>query len=198
VRQGISTTALAEFSSGLKHYLIDPHTRPFVCTGSPLQCRSFIVGLNAATRLREPFWAYWSDETGFDRAKFDSDYSQERRRKGNRPVIEAIGKEIGPCLETNLYAMPTRKAKELTAADREKPIIEYLFRSIKPALVFVHSNEPMRFFATATGCGVITPEGRRARWHGHEFWLAGRSGPLYTLGAAKGTALGASLAKHLV
>jgi len=42
---------LREFRVGLKTHLTDPHSRPFVCTGSPLECRAFIVGLNAATRL---------------------------------------------------------------------------------------------------------------------------------------------------
>lgn len=194
---------LREFKDGLKPYLANPYARPFVCTGSPLDCRSFIVGLNAATRLCT-FCSYWLDEKGFNREKFEVDYDRVRQRmgkqksKGNRPVIKAIGEKIGPCLETNLYATPTRQATELTAADRKAPIIEYLFRAIQPKLVFVHSNEPIRFFVEATGCDGFTSEVKRARWQGHEFLLYGRPGPLYTLGTKKGAILGAELAKHLV
>jgi hypothetical protein len=63
-------SALAAFRKGLLDRLSDNHARPFVCHGSPLECRVFVVGLNAATRLDQPFTAFWSDETGFDRDAF--------------------------------------------------------------------------------------------------------------------------------
>ena len=88
---------LREFKAGLNPYLeVDCCARPFVCTGSPLECRSFVVGLNVATRLRNPFSSYWSDDTGFDRKRFEDDHREERSRRGNRPRIEAIAKEIAP------------------------------------------------------------------------------------------------------
>ena len=117
-----------------------------MCDGSPLECQSIIVGLNAATRLNKPFSSYWSDETGFLLAKFHEDY--ERPRRGNRPVIGSISREIQPCLETNLYAVPSRKARHLTKADREFSALESLFLSMRPRLVLVHGNEPVRFFET--------------------------------------------------
>jgi hypothetical protein len=123
-----------------------PYARPFVCTGSPLSCRSFIVGLNAATRLHNPFTSYWSDQEGFDREAFDRDYATARSRKGNRRPIEAISRQLNDCLETNLYAIPTKKARDLTAKDRASPIIEYLIQTIRPKLVFVYSGEPIAFF----------------------------------------------------
>jgi hypothetical protein len=191
---------LRAFKAGLEACLsADPSARPFVCTGSPLECRSFIVGFNAATRLRNPFSSYWSDSTGFDRQKFDADYREMRPRtsRGNRPRIEALAKEIGPCLETNLYAIPSRRAGQLTKDNRRNPIICYLFRAIRPELVFVHSNEPIRFFEEKTGCSGFTFEVKRARWQGHDFWLFGRPGPLYTLRIEDAAACGAKLAKHL-
>jgi hypothetical protein len=66
------TMALAEFRRGLERYVQNPYARPFVCTGSPLNCRSFIVGRNAATRLSKPFKSYWSDQDGVDRKAFDT------------------------------------------------------------------------------------------------------------------------------
>jgi hypothetical protein len=130
---------LRGFKGGLDAYLTHPHARPFVCTGSPLKCRSFIVGLNAATQLKGTFSDYWSESTGFDRDRFNNDYCMERSLRGNRLRIEAIAKEIEPCLQTNLYATPSRKARQLT--DRREPIISYLFKTIRPELVFVHSSE---------------------------------------------------------
>jgi len=108
---------LREFKAGLDARVADPYVRPFVCTGSPLDCRSFIVGINAATRLNT-FSSYWSNIDGLCRKKFEADYDKVRSRRGNRPVIEAIAGKIGPCLETNLYAIPTKKAKQLTNDDR--------------------------------------------------------------------------------
>jgi hypothetical protein len=168
---------LQAFMAELEPYLsADQYMRPFVCTGSPLECRSFIVGLNAATQLREPFLSYWSDDRGFDRRKFNHDYLVTRRRRGNRPRIEAIAEQLAPCLETNLYATPTSKAKQLTKDDCDAPIISYLFAAIKPAAVFVHSDEPIHFFARQTGCSEFTSAVKQAVWQGHKFWLYGRPG----------------------
>ncbi len=188
---------LREFREGLEFYLKDSHTRPFVCTGSPLECRAFFVGLNAATRPTDPFSSYWSDSTGFDRRKFEDDYRRHRSRSGNRPRIEAIAKAMQPCLETNMYAIPTPKAKQLTGEHRQNPMICYLFRAIRPEVVFVHSNEPIRFFEEKTGCNDFTCEVKRARWQGHEFWLLGHRGPLFTSSIDRAATYGAQLAEHL-
>ena len=184
-----------EFRAGLEPFLKDDHSRPFVCNGSPLKCHAFIVGLNAATRLHEPFSSYWSDEAGFLLKKFSDDYP--RRRRGNRPVIESISRELQPCLETNLYAKPSKSARNLTEADRKYSVIEYLFCAIRLRLVFVHSNEPIEFFKSRTGSLDLGCEAKPARWHGHEFLLSARPGPLYILGTKGGSILGRRLAGFL-
>ena len=189
--------SLAEFRSGLDSYLTGPNARPFVCDGSPLLCRSFIVGLNAATQLQKPFSTFWSNDTGFNRSAFEQDYDQARSRKGNRRVIEAISSRLGACLETNLYSVPTKKARQLTAKDRDRPIIEYLFRAIKPKLVVAHSNEPVRFFKENAACEEFTRNVQRACWQGHEFLIFGRPGPLYTMSTEDAQALGERLRQHL-
>jgi hypothetical protein len=122
---------------------------------------------------------------------------RRRTGTGNRPRIDAISKEIEPCLETNLYAIPSKSAKQLTKDDKQNSIICYLFRAIRPELVFVHSNEPIHFFEERTGCRGITSELKRAHWQGHDFWLFGRRGPLFTLSIEKSATLGACLARRL-
>jgi hypothetical protein len=189
---------LQAFRAGLEPYLLaDQYVRPFVCAGSPLECQSFIVGLNAATQLRKQFLCYWSDDCGFDRRKFNDDYAVTRRRRGNRPRIEAIAEQLAPCLETNLYATPTLKAKQLTKDNRDAPVICYLFATIRPTAVFVHSDEPIHFFARQTGCSEFTSAVKQAVWQGHKFWLYGRPGPLYTASIAEAKACGAKLAEYL-
>jgi hypothetical protein len=177
------TTGLAEFRLGLEPYVQDAYARPFVCTGSPLKCRSFIVGLNAATKLPKPFKYYWSDQEGFDREAFERDYAEGRLAEGRPPKsptrlrIEAMSRQLGHCLETNIYATPTPSGSDLTAKDRQLPIIEYLFRAIRPRIVFVYSADPIRFFEGATGCHGFTEKVKRAKWQGHEFLVFGRRGP---------------------
>jgi hypothetical protein len=131
--------------------------------------------------------------------EFDRDYREARLRTGagNRPRIEAIAKEIGPSLETNLYAIPSKKATQLTKDDRRNPIICYLFRAVRPKLVFVHSNEPIDFFKKRTGCNDFTSKVRRVSWQRHDFWLFGRPGALYTLSIEDAANCGRELAAYL-
>lgn len=193
-------TPLRAFREGLGLDL-SRDVRPFVCSGSPLDCRTFIVGLNAATSLGQPFSNYWNDVIGFDRTKFDTDYfcaRKETRRAGtgNRRVIAAISRHIQPCLETNIYPTPTRRARDLTPAMR-RPILPYLLETIRPELIFVHSKPALQFLSDLTGRKTITIEPRRVRVNGHEFWLSGRPGPLYTLSSTAAGEIGQMLAEHL-
>ena len=123
--------------------------RPFTCDGSPLNCRIFIVGLNSATQLGHPFFTrYWNDVHGFDRDTFERDYVSVRKKGGTRPRIESFVKGAFPvpCMETNIYAVPTKKASQLKSSDKNTDIIEYLIKTIRPAGIFVYTNEPIEFF----------------------------------------------------
>jgi hypothetical protein len=95
------------------------------------------------------------------------------------------------------YAVPTRSAKQLTKDSRQAPIIGNLFPTIRPAAVFVHSDEPVRFFARQTGRPGFTDEVKLAGWQGHRFWLYGRPGPLYRARIADAVACGRKLAAYL-
>ena len=55
--------------------------RPFVCDGNPCDCKAFIVGINPASRVS--FWAFWSDETGFDKKSWLARYVAEREHVGS-------------------------------------------------------------------------------------------------------------------
>ena len=60
---------LSKFRSELDKLLPSPISRPFLCDGSPLKCRIFIVGTNSAREVEKPFWSYWSDSYGFKKAR---------------------------------------------------------------------------------------------------------------------------------
>ena len=84
---------LKRFREGLEPLMPSPEARPFTCTGSPLECRLFIVGLNPAPPLKQDlFGRYWSDDSSFLRKVFEADYSQRRkapvRDKSPLPVGE--------------------------------------------------------------------------------------------------------------
>ena len=57
---------LKQFESELRSLTGPSALRPFVCDGSPLTCRVFIVGINPATSMTTDFWQFWRAGTGFD------------------------------------------------------------------------------------------------------------------------------------
>ena len=113
-----NTDKLRRFRKRVERCMRHKDIRPFTCSGSPYCCRIFIVGLNSATRLKPFFETYWSDDSGFLRDRFEEDYQKIRKKRGVRPRIEAFvdGVRPIPCLETNLYAVPTKRSSQLKLA----------------------------------------------------------------------------------
>jgi hypothetical protein len=58
--------------------------RPFVCRGSPLRCKVFIVEYNPATPMKEThFWNdFWDDNIGFKYDKWSDAYKKARQLAG--------------------------------------------------------------------------------------------------------------------
>jgi len=191
-------SALADFRVGLESLALDPDDRPFLCSGSPLECRAFVVGFNPATTVPGGFWQFWSDETGYDREAFMRAYLATRSLRGGRPRIEAISGALpkAACLETNILSLPTAKASDLAASRKTTAVFEYLFDKVRPQIVFLHSNGPIAYLERATG-SAATSEPRRANWRGHEFMLVGRPGPLWRAKIDDAKALGTRMATLL-
>jgi hypothetical protein len=195
--------SLLEFRLTLEQMMPVQGLRPFICAGSPLDCSAFIVGLNPATAMAGSFWQYWSDAEGFRRSVFVGDYLKKRRLvtpRGNRARIERIVEQLpaGACLETNIYSMPTRRAADLRCPDRHTEIFEFLFFTIKPRVVFAHSNGPIAYFRRHTGVDHPCDERpERASWKGHGFWFLGSAGPLYRLAYSAAGEIGRTLARTL-
>ena len=174
---------LKSFREGLERLMPNPRARPFTCKGSPLECRLFIVGLNPATQLKQDFFrCYWNDDSGFRRDIFEDDYLNRRKKQGTRPKIEAFVEAASPvpCLETNIYAAPTKKASQLSLEDKNTDIIEYLLKTIRPAGVFVYTQEPIEFFQKISDCNsIVGEEPKLVEMFGQPTQLLGAPGPLW-------------------
>jgi hypothetical protein len=181
---------LTTFRERLQDLMTDPKSRPFVCDGSPLECSVFVVGFNPATEMDQPFWTYWSDSSGFDKSAFIRDYLVKRglhEPKGVRARIERIVSQLPPgaCLETNICSKPTKTAAELRPGDRTTAIFDFLLGTIRPRVVYVHSNDPIAYFERVTGtAGFDSGSLKPATIGGHSFLLLGTRGPLFRMGFA--------------
>ena len=144
-------------------------SRPFVCEGSPFECEVFLVGLNPASAMSGDFWEFWSDDYGFDKRGWFEAYKQERRNRplapgkkrkneisNTRSIIEWVIEEAHPvkCLETNIYAKPSKDKKELKAflktlgLEEQKRLIapfDYLLQQIKPKLVVAYGDDAVKY-----------------------------------------------------
>ncbi|WP_051254381.1 hypothetical protein [Arenibacter latericius] len=153
---------LIEFENNLREKLKNyDKPRPLICEGNPLECRIFIVGINAATEMNNDFWSFWSTENGFNKAEWFESYILERKLKPLKPNktrrnklsntrqrIEWIIESTKPLkiLETNLFVKATPTADELKSEDRESSVFEYLLETIKPKILFIHGNEVIEYF----------------------------------------------------
>lgn len=148
---------IAEFESKLVALIGQPSSlRPFVCDGSPLECRAFIVGFNPATSMSGDFWQFWSPDHGFNKGAWFESYKQERQLRPLKPgktrrnpisntrrVIAWVLEEANPirCLETNIYAAATEKAVDLNANNRITAPFDFLLEQIQPRIVVVHGKD---------------------------------------------------------
>lgn len=167
-------TALDQFEAKLKHLIGErADVRPFVCNGSPLTCKAFIIGFNPATEMAINFWDFWRSGFGFERDAWFAEYKAERQRRplsagkqsrpavsNSRRVIEWIIQEAAPVsiLETNLFALPTERARYLEAKDKNMSPFDLLMEWIKPEVIVVHGNEAKEELRKRKICATIIEE----------------------------------------
>ena len=148
---------LTNFAARLKLLIGDPCSgRPFVCTGSPLACRVFIVGQNPV-RETTNFWRYWSDDDGMNRAAWRERYLAKNALSPTRKRIERLADLISaPVLETNIWCVEAGSGKHLTRADRSTAVFEMLLEQIRPAVVVAHGSKAISLLGQmSTGAQVI-------------------------------------------
>lgn len=136
--------------------ITDEHAanRPFVCDGSPLECRVFVVGFNPVSSV--PFWPFWQPPRGFDKASWNAEYLRIKGKwSQTRLRINRLSQALMPhasCLESNIYSYPSRNEKSLVALRRDTRVFEFLLKAIRPMVVLFHGKK-----ATSFGMSLDAP-----------------------------------------
>ena len=140
---------LSDFDTQLKRHLSNPNSLPFVCEGSPLKCRLFVVGTIGARRVEKPFIRFWDPSYGFRKERFLREIDQlyggmTRTRKRIEAIANSVGQQV--TLDTNIYLNPAPGTKILTAADKKTDTFEWLLQTIKPQVVLAYGKTAKSFF----------------------------------------------------
>ncbi len=128
------------------------HDRPFVCEGSPLTCQAFIVGVNAASNMKQNFWDFWRPGYGFERTTWLDAYlaartKASRTRKAMQMIMDQAKTDYGAVrfLETNIFSIPTARESMLKSHQKSTEIFEFLLASINPQVLLVHGAKPVKY-----------------------------------------------------
>ncbi len=130
--------------------------RPFVCDGSPLDCKVFLVGFNPAT-TGLAFKKFWNPSNrGFNKDCFLEEYKDLKKKKkivGTRRNIECLAEQLQSSgvhlLETNIYAECCKSPTNLTC--RSSVFLQFLLYEIRPTIVIVHGTESAKLFRAIIG-----------------------------------------------
>jgi hypothetical protein len=146
----VHVTELDEFERGLRAHIGSPaFVRPFVCEGSPLECRAFIVGSNPATALELDYWSFWERGYGFHRSIWAEASRAQRRAAGKaeitptRRMLGRIMQEAAPvrCLDTNVFSTPTPAERDLAPDLRRTDVFDFVLDAARPAALLAHGKE---------------------------------------------------------
>jgi uracil-DNA glycosylase len=163
----MDVTALDEFERGLRARIGSPvFVRPFVCEGSPLECRAFIVGSNPATALSLDYWSFWERGYGFHRTIWAEASRAQRREAGRaeitptRRMLGRIMKEAAPvrCLDTNVFSTPTPAERDLGPELRRTDVFDFVLDAVRPAALLAHGKEAADHLCRLLGVAQLPTE----------------------------------------
>lgn len=127
--------------------------RPFLCDGSPIGCEVAQVGINPSTLT--PFWRFWNSKSGCNKDGWIEDYkSRNGRLLPTRDRIEVLCCSLEPlrCLELNLSHHYAKSEAELSKEQlADTAVFDYMLQAIKPRLLVVHGNKPIRHLERVLG-----------------------------------------------
>lgn len=177
-------TSIGTFEQQLADIIGRPTAlRPFVCSGSPLACRVFIVGLNPASPMKATFWDFWRPGIGYDKGAWMDAYLAERAERPLKPkrtrrpkispsraVIECLVEEIDPamCLETNIYATATEEFRDLGTSLRDTRPFDYLLATVRPEIIIVHGKDAVAHMQNKASGATVLPVPHFSRGWSHE------------------------------
>ncbi len=168
------------FESRLRSIISDPTTlRPFVCEGSPLDCEAFLIGLNAATKMKPNWWDFWEQGKGFNKDKWDQHYRAERcsqktktdrAKKGLSKTRERIDRVVAGalegaplrCLETNVFSLPSATIAELSGEQRNTDVFEFLVNAIRPKIVLAYGGDALTILGSNRPFKVVPEDHLRS------------------------------------
>lgn len=140
--------------------LADRQIRPFVCTGSPLDCEIMMVGFNPSRDMGLATFdeRIWSDKTGFDREQFVEYYDYvgyqqgESKWRRNHMFQQNLIDELPdyPVLETYLYSAINSRKSALSNEYRTTAIFDWLVKVIKPKLIVTQNSDVIKYFERVT------------------------------------------------
>jgi hypothetical protein len=157
----LAMTTLNSIEQALRHLLKPEHaSRPLLCDGSPIGCEVAIVGINPGTDIQ--LWPYWSTVSGCNKDAWLTTFWQNPAnvRKSTRRRIEDLIEGLKPlrCLELNIYPYVSRKEAELAKELQDISVFDFLLRTIKPKLLFVFGNTPIKELQTLLNASAL-PKG---------------------------------------
>jgi hypothetical protein len=160
--------SLGDFKAAIEKKAAPQHYfRPFVCDGSPYDCKIFIVGFNPATEMCKPFWDFWKDESGFDRNMWFENYKLDRLSRplksgklrrlavsSTRRNIDRIVSGASPIkvLETNIYTDPTSTQRDLPTRSKNTGVFCFLLFELNPSVILLHGNKSRESFEEEYDC----------------------------------------------
>ncbi|BFM99385.1 hypothetical protein MOXK02_09440 [Moraxella sp. K02] len=135
--------------------LDDVKVRPFICSGSPLNCKIMMVGYNPAREVNlDVFDAdIWNDDMGFDResfaehydiASYNDDLQWNRNHIFQQNLIDEISNH--PVIETYLYSVITAKKTLLSPQHKHTHVFDWLYSILKPVLVITQNIDVIKYF----------------------------------------------------
>ncbi len=137
---------MAEFSSALRALVADaPEMRPFLCTGNPLTCNVAVVGINPAATT--PFWPFWIEDIGLDRASWISEY--RALHNGNlsrsRAALERFVPQVNSrVIELNAHAKQSKRLSDLKGEHRTTGVLEFMLRAVQPSIILCAGTSALK------------------------------------------------------
>lgn len=137
---------MAEFSSALRALVADaPEMRPFLCMGNPLTCNVAVVGINPAATT--PFWPFWIEDIGLDRASWISEY--RALHNGNlsrsRAALERFVPQVNSrVIELNAHAKQSKRLSDLKGEHRTTGVLEFMLRAVQPSIILCAGTSALK------------------------------------------------------